>query len=235
MLQTIDEIFALDDMRQGFRRKMDIRTGGRFKRKYMLTGMIGLIVFWASLSLAALTNELVVHSWNLCDYETDLDGQWQGITIASDGNCYFASSTHSGRTGAMFFKFDTKAMSITPLSGDITRICGEDPSKTAPQGKIHSDVVEINGWLYFGTHGSYYRRVYTGAHLIGYEIKTGKFRDFGVIHKGYTNYAGVAADQKNNYVYMYLVYPGQRNGKPCLLYRIDLLTGTGGENWRQSN
>ena len=27
------------------------------------------------------------------------DGQWQGIKIASDGNCYFGSSTHSKSHG----------------------------------------------------------------------------------------------------------------------------------------
>jgi hypothetical protein len=109
----------------------------------------------------------------------------------------------------------------------MSAVCGEDPTVVPPQGKIHSAVVEVNGWLYFGTHESYgsATRKYAGAHLIGYELKTGKFRDFGVILPGYTNYSGVAGSAKANCVYIYLIAPGQRNDKPCFLYRVDLATG----------
>jgi hypothetical protein len=58
---------------------------------------------------------LVVKSWNLCEYQSDLDGQWIGSIAASDGNCYFASSSHSSRTSAHFFKFDPGTEKITLL------------------------------------------------------------------------------------------------------------------------
>jgi hypothetical protein len=188
------------------------------------------VALWVSGSRAAGAEEakkLVVRSWNLCDYKSDLDGQWEGSTVASDGNCYFASSTHSGRTGAMFSKFDPQAQKITVLAEDISKVCGEDPTKDAPQGKIHSDVAELDGWLYFGTHRSYGspQRPYQGAHLIGYEMKTGKFRDFGVLQAGFTNYAGITADPKNKCVYAYLVWPHDRSDKPCPLYRVDVKSG----------
>jgi hypothetical protein len=127
----------------------------------------------------------------------------------------------------MFFKFDPRTEKITVLAEDITRVCGEDPTVTPPHGKIHSPVVELDGWIYFGTHESYGSptRKYAGAHLIGCELKTGKFRDFGILRQEYTNYAGVAADAKHKGVYVYLVYPGQSNDKPCLLCRVDLPGG----------
>jgi hypothetical protein len=168
---------------------------------------------------------LKVRSYALNRFKEVLDGQWQGITVASDGKIYFGSSTHSAYHGAAFFRYDPLVGEIKMLAHDISRICGEDPTNTSPQGKIHSNIEEVDGWLYFATHGAYYHRGYTGAHFIGYNMKGGKFRDFGVIQKGYTNYAGVAADPKRKVAYIYLVYPGQRNDRPCPLFRIDLLSG----------
>ena len=52
------------------------------------------------------------------------DGQWQGITVASDGCCYFGSSTHSKSHGAGFHKFDPKTYEVTVLAKDMTEICG---------------------------------------------------------------------------------------------------------------
>ena len=74
------------------------------------------------------------------------DGQWQGITVASDGNCYFSSSTHSKSHGAGFHKFDPVTYKHTVLAEDMTEICGES-STLSQQGKIHSPIVECDGWL----------------------------------------------------------------------------------------
>ena len=189
-------------------------------------GLIVAVSAVACLGIAARGEEskkLVTRSWNLCDDKADLDGQWEGSIVASDGYCYFASSTHSGRTGGMFFKFDPGTGKITVLTDDITKVCGEDPTRDAPQGKIHSDVYEMDGWLYFGTHESYRTptRLYKGAHLVGWEMKTGRFKDFGVLEPNYPNYAGLAADPKNKCIHVYLIYPGQRNDKPSFMYRVD--------------
>jgi hypothetical protein len=169
---------------------------------------------------------LVTRSWNLCDIKPELDGQWQGIRAASDGNCYFASSSHSNRQGAIFCRFDPRTEKITVLTDDITKVCGDDPLKDPPHGKIHSDAVEMDGWIYFGTHGAYFNRGWKGSHLIGCQMKTGEFRDFGIIHPGYSNYSGVAADPKNKRVFVYLVNPpDQENGDPVFLYMVDVVTG----------
>jgi len=108
------------------------------------------------------------------------DGQWQGMSVASDGNCYFSSSTHSASHGAGFHKYDPKAKKHTLLAEDMTIICGEENTQTQ-QGKIHSPIVECDGWLYFSTHLSNYWKEgierYTGAHVVGYEMATGKFRN----------------------------------------------------------
>ena len=129
--------------------------------------------------------ECSVRSIALNRYVKYFDGQWQGIVAASDGACYFGASTHSPKHGSSFFKFEPHSSELTVLVEDMTPVCGEDLTKTPPQGKIHSPIVEFEGWLYFTTHLSNYwdeaMDRYTGAHVIGYELSTGSFRDYGIV------------------------------------------------------
>jgi len=167
-----------------------------------------------------------VRSFALNGYKRELDGQWEGIRLASDGNVYFASSSHSAHHGGAFFKYDTTTGKVTELVHEITEVCGEDV-QTNPQGKIHSDIVEANGWLYMATHfasekpGAF--ATWTGSHALGYEIATGKMRDYGVIRPGYTGYSAVGVDPKRNYFYVFLT--GQTRGQPAYVYRIDTVSG----------
>ena len=114
-----------------------------------------------------------------------LDGQWQGTIVASDGNVYFGGGSHNLELGAALFRYEPKSGKVAILKENITTACGEDPRKTPPQGKIHSPVVEHDGWIYFGTHPANYteqgRKAYPGAHLVGYQLSTGRFRDYGEI------------------------------------------------------
>ncbi len=174
----------------------------------------------------AATARASMRSFPLNTYKRELDGQWQGIRLASDGNVYFASSSHSAHHGASFFRYDTKAGQITELVHDITEICGEDP-RTNPQGKIHSDIVEANGWLYMATHfaaekpGVY--ETWTGSHALGYELATGRWRDYGVIRPGYDSYSAVGIDPARHYLYVFLT--GKAVGQASYMYRIQTVTG----------
>lgn len=156
-----------------------------------------------------------------------LDGQWQGVKLASDGRVYFFGGSHSAGVSAPFFRYDPTKNDIELLAGDMTRICGEDPAETPTQGKVHSDILEHQGWLYFGTHLSDYSakgcETYTGAHLVGFEMATGHFRDYGVIHPNFTNYSAVGLDPAANCVYVYTTPFGFGDGPH--LHRIDLATG----------
>ena len=167
-----------------------------------------------------------MQSFALNEYKHELDGQWQGIRLASDGNVYFASASHSAHHGAAFFKYDTSTGQVTELVHEITDICGEDV-QTNPQGKIHSDIVEANGWLYLATAlrgekpGVY--QTWTGAHALGYELATGAWRDYGVILPGYTAYSAIGVDPARNSLYVFLT--GQTAGQAAYIYRIDTVTG----------
>jgi hypothetical protein len=159
------------------------------------------------------------------------DGQWQGIIAASDGACYFGASTHSPKHGSSFFKFEPGSQKLTVLAEDMTLVCREDIARTPPQGKIHSPIVESDGWLYLTTHLSNYwdsaMDKYTGAHVIGYELATGKFRDFGVVRERYSIYSAINVDRKNKKLYVFVVPFAQADVKRdgSHLYQIDIETG----------
>ena len=188
---------------------------------------VSTAVFLAARSYCpAAAQTQLVRSYALNKYVPILDGQWQGIRYASDGNVYFGSSTHSAHHGPAFFKYSLATKEVTMLAEDLTRICGEDP-QTNPQGKLHSDIVEANGWLYMATHfsselpGAYAK--WTGSHVIGYQLATGKFRDYGVVHPNYDSYSAIGADPKRNFIYAFVT--GESRGQVAYLYRIDAVSG----------
>lgn len=180
---------------------------------------------------SSAVKECAVYSINLNNIQPDYDGQWQGITAASDGACYFGSSTHSYRHGAGFFQFEPRTGSLTILADDITTLCGQDLTKTLPQGKLHSPIVECDGWLYLATHLSNYweeaKNAFPGAHVIGYEMATRRFRDFGIVRPRFSIYSAINLDpiRKKLYVFSVPFADQDINNDGCHLYRIDIPTG----------
>ena len=158
------------------------------------------------------------------------DGQWQGMAVASDGNCYFGSSTHSKSHGAGFHKFDPRTYKHTMIVEDMTYQCGEE-HLPFQQGKIHSPIVECDGWLYFCTHLSNYWKegieAYPGAHVFGYEMATGEFRDYGIVKDRYSIYSAIAVDPvlKKLYVFSVPFVPELYKEDGCHLMSIDMVSG----------
>jgi hypothetical protein len=189
---------------------------------------------------AVLAQNQLVSSFPLNSYVRYLDGQWEGVHYASDGNVYFASSSQSAHHGAAFFRYNPATQQLTMLAADITLICGEDP-QTNPQGKIHSNIPEMNGWLFFTTHFGAEGRPggitgWTGGHLVGYRFvdngsnnyfntPVGGFHDYGVIYPGapgYTSYSGIAADPAQNYLYVFAT--GEVSGQVSFVFRYNAAT-----------
>ncbi len=174
-----------------------------------------------------------VRSFGLNRFVPELDGQWQGMLAASDGNVYFASSTHSGERGAAVFRYWPKTDTLELLCEDITLVCNEDP-QVSPQGKIHSAFVEHDGWIYFATHYSSEKpgaaSAYTGGHVVGLEMAGGMFRDLGVIHPGYTIYSGLGVDAARNRLYVQVTPLSDAQaslpGAGTRIYALDLARGT---------
>lgn len=120
---------------------------------------------------------------------------YNGMGAASDGRIYYVLCSESIDVGAQMFSFDPGDRRIRHIA-DLTEVCGEKGSKAIPQGKSHVNFVEADGKLYFSTHVGVYSIIdgmekmgippegykpYPGGHLLSYELKTGRFEDFGIV------------------------------------------------------
>ncbi len=173
---------------------------------------------------------LTVQTYALNPYEPKLDGQWAGSIVASDGKTYFASSSHAYDTAAMLFQYNPANTGINVLVPDLSLAVGENAKTMVPQGKLHSNIVEHDGWLYFGTHLANYwasaQTNYTGGHMVRYQLGsqeagTPVVQDLGILRDNYTNYWGVSVDPVNNHVYGWATrWWGATSDS--YLYRMDL-------------
>jgi hypothetical protein len=98
------------------------------------------------------------------------------------------------------------------------------------QGKIHSNIVEYNGALYFGTHLSRYSETelnnYPGGHVVSYNLATGSFRDLGILRKNYGIYSALGIDRVRDYLYV-MAFPCRGNASMGGTTKGTVLPGEG--------
>lgn len=117
------------------------------------------------------------------------DSNYQGIARASDGNVYYVLCSHHLDSNACMFRYNPKSGEVKMI-GNMNELVGEDRKKVYSQGKVHCDIYEHGGKLWFGTHcgswvrgGSKERGPYPGGHFMSYDLATGKFDDLGIGQK----------------------------------------------------
>ena len=118
---------------------------------------------------------------------------YNGMGCASDGNLYYVLSSEKHNVAGQMFCFDPRRRQVRHVA-DLTEACGEKGQNVIVQGKSHVNFVEADGKLYFATHIGYYSlidgmekmgvpppgwKAYPGGHLLAYDLKSGKFEDFG--------------------------------------------------------
>ena len=124
---------------------------------------------------------------------------YNAISVASDGNIYYVLSSQPHDVAGQVHRYDPKT-DKTEFLGDLTEICGEKDQKAIAQGKSHVRFYENDGKLYFSTHVGYYQmidgmeqlavtapegyKLYPGGHFLSYDLKTGKFEDYGTVPYG---------------------------------------------------
>ncbi len=139
------------------------------------------------------------------------DSEYTGLIAASDGKIYFSIGTHKNDYAARFFSFDPVTKKVT-LIAKLDEIVGEDSKKQFSNGKIHTQMFEHKGKIWFATHTSFYSRAglpgteyngkqpYQGGHFMNYDLSTGKFTDLAQIfyHEGIIT---MTMDTKNEILY----------------------------------
>jgi hypothetical protein len=154
--------------------------------------LIPIVLFFICFKGFSQNNRLIAKKYN-SGFSLAHD-TYNAISAASDGNIYYVLSSQSIDTGGMMYSLDPRT-GKTKFCGDITEACGESGLKTISQGKSHVKFVEAGGKLYFATHVGYYSMVdgmekmgippagykpYPGGHFLSYDLKTGKFEDYGI-------------------------------------------------------
>ncbi len=107
------------------------------------------------------------------------DSNYHAICNASDGNVYYVICSHNKKSGAKMFKYDPRSGRNEEIC-DFTDYLGYDRTKVINQGKVHSDLYEVNGKLYFGTHAGAWDQTYPGGHFMSYDLDSGEFTDYGI-------------------------------------------------------
>lgn len=124
---------------------------------------------------------------------------YNALSIASDGNVYYALCSTSIDFGGKVYRYDPRRDKIEEI-GDLTEMSSEKGLKTVPQGKSHVLFYEYKNKLYFSTHAGWYDttggmermatkvppgyKVYPGGHLLSYDMKTGTSKDLGIAPEG---------------------------------------------------
>ncbi len=140
------------------------------------------------------------------------DSNYHSVTAASDGFVYFSMNSHHPNSSARLFRFDPSGESVE-LLGDVTEALGIDPLRQIPHGKIHTALVEHEGYLYFATHTSQYegnlpdmspsdgRLPYQGGHFMRYNLTSGAFEDLAHLQLPNEGIITMALDQENETLY----------------------------------
>jgi len=138
-----------------------------------------------------------------------VDGQWQGIIAASDGNTYFGVSCHGPDNNAQFYRYDPRTDNVKHVA-DVGVWCGytDSPGRYNAQGKIHSNIFEHKGKLYCTTTSAHadLSRPYPGGHFLAYDLKTGACENLGRVNRGDGKWGLLAAVFDPVYERLYAVH-----------------------------
>ncbi len=108
---------------------------------------------------------------------------YHAVQHASDGNVYFAIGSHVHGQSASLFRYAPRTGTVE-LLGSMNPAAGEDGTKVFNQDKIHCDLYEMGGKLWFSTQGGVYGggdyAPYPGGHFFSYDLSSGEIADLGI-------------------------------------------------------
>lgn len=146
---------------------------------------------------------------------------YHAVQQASDGRVYFGIGSHAHGRSASLFRYDPRDGSVV-LLGSMNTVTGEDGTKVFNQDKIHCDLYELDGKLYFSTQGGVYGGgdygPYPGGHFFSCDLSTGKIADLGIGPRG-EGIITMAMDSRRGRLYG-ITWPGM------LFLTYDIGSGT---------
>ncbi len=134
----------------------------------------------------------------------DKDAQmWSALYIASNGKIYVGLCTHAD--AANLYEFDPKTETMRHLA-NLTELNGERGKGTWTNGKIHVQMQELDGWIYFGSLSedngppSIDAASYQGPRWYRVEMKTGKVERLSLVNS-FWGLLGQTMDVKRRLIY----------------------------------
>jgi hypothetical protein len=109
-----------------------------------------------------------------------IDGQWEGILADSDGDVWFAVSSHSDELPGQLFVYKREADKVYHVA-DLGQATGEKLTGNPPQDKIHSQMFQEGEYIYCGTCEGHAIRgnPYKGGYWLRIHRNTGVVENLG--------------------------------------------------------
>lgn len=128
---------------------------------------------------------------------------WSALYVGSNGRIYLGLCTHAD--AALLYEFDPKTETMRLLA-NLTELAGERGRGVWTTGKIHVQMQELDGWIYFGAlcedNGPPVIdfNSFGGVHWYRAELATGKVEQLGLITR-YWGLLGQAMDKVRRRIY----------------------------------
>ena len=127
-----------------------------------------------------------------------LGESFNGMGVADDGVIYYVIDSPAYNMPGQLYSLNPQTKQITHIS-DLNTATGQGDIKAVAQGKVHVNMIEDHGKLYFSTHLGYYNessgierkavppnnyQPYPGGHFVSYNLQTGKFESLAIAPHG---------------------------------------------------
>jgi hypothetical protein len=136
--------------------------------------------------------------------EVDRDAHfWSALYIASNGKIFVGLCTHAD--AATVYEFDPRTEKMRLLA-NITELAGERGRGIWTTGKIHVQMQELDGWVYFGSLSedngppAIDAASYRGPHWYRVNIETGQVEQLSLINS-FWGLVGQVMDKKRRLIY----------------------------------
>lgn len=145
----------------------------------------------------------------------DAHETYNAISVGSDGKVYYVLCSALHDVGAQLYVYDPET-DKTSFVADLSDALGEKEQKFISQGKSHTELYDVDGRLYFGTHVGYYEmikgaqqlpvnapegyKLYPGGHFLYYDIKTGEIKSLAIAPHG-EGILAMTMDKKRMHLY----------------------------------